>query len=439
MSGRRLVLLLVLLAAIGIPAGVLSATCAIGSCEDGVERPSPVPFCPLPPELRVRLVNGYREGRSPDVLGVANGTPVISDADGGRTAWPRIGAPSDGRVPLVFWGAGVTHKDLSEGVGLDSVAPTVSEILGFKRPFPRVRSGTPTPGVASGERPRLVLLIAWKGVGSDELETAGPRDRPFLTALLHGGAGTLGADAESVPLDPAATLTTIGTGGLPSQHGVTGSFVRNVEGRVVEAFGPGAPATVIATLADDIDHAEPASLVGAVLTDGLDRGIVGDGWYPGGDPVDTVIGESAKAPTAVEERLAMGYGADEVPDVLAVVLDGNVRLLDRWTRRVVADAERATNDRTLVVVVGTGAREEHPTAISDDDLVAAVEDSIPGEARSVEAAVPGGLFLDQDALRREHVTGLVAVAAMRSAASIGAEPILADAFQGFAVSFGRYC
>jgi hypothetical protein len=438
-SGRRLVLLLALLAAIGIPAAVLSATCVNGSCEDEAGRTSAVPFCPLPAELRERIVNGYREGRSPDVLGVATGTPVTSEADGGRTSWPGVGTLSEGRVPLVFWGAGVARTPLPDGVGLDSVAPTVSEILGFERPFPRVRSGRPTSGVANGDRPRLVLLIAWKGVGSAELESAGAGDRGFLSSLVREGAGTLEADAGSLPLDPAATLTTIGTGGLPSQHGVTGSFVRNYEGRVVEAFGPGAPITVIATLADDLDHAEPASLVGAVLTDGLDRGIVGDRWYPGGDPVDTVIGDSAVAPLAAEVHLTTGYGADETPDILAVVLQGAVRSLDRWTRRIVTDAERATAGGTLVVVAGTGSREADPTAGGDGDLVAAVEDAIPGEARSVEAAVPGGLFLDQDALRRERVTGLVAAGAMRSAEGTEGRPILTDAFQGFAVSFGRYC
>jgi hypothetical protein len=437
-SGRRLLLLLVLLAAIGIPAGVLSAMCANGSCGGGVERASSVPFCPLPGELRDRLANGYREGRSPDVLGVADGTPVISTADGGRTAWPGVGAPSDGRVPLVYWGEGVGHADVPEGVGLDSIAPTVSEIIGFERPFPRVRSGTPTSVVANGERPRLVLLIAWKGVGSAELETAGRAGRPFLTSLLRGGAGTLDADAGSLPLDPAATLTTIGTGGLPSQHGVTGSFIRNDDGRVVEAFGPGAP-TIIATLADDLDHAEPSSLVGAVLTDGLDRGIVGDRWYPRADPVDAVIADAAGAKAAVEAHLTSGYGADEVTDILAVVLEGDVRALDRSTHRIVADTERATGGATLVVVAGTGSREDGATAEPDDALVAAVEDAIPGEARSVETVVPGGLFLDQNALRREGVTGLVAVDAMRSAMGTEGRPILADAFQGFAVSFGRFC
>jgi hypothetical protein len=438
-SGRRLLLLLVVLAAIGLPAGVLSAACANGSCDDRLERASHVPFCPLPTELREQLVNGYREGRSPDVLGVANRTPVTSEADGGMTAWPGVGTTSEGRVPLVFWGAGVARGELPVGVGLDSIAPTVSEIIGFDRPFPRVRSGTPTPGVANGERPRLVLLIAWKGVGFAELRSAAPREWRFLSSLMDDGSGTLEANAGSLPLDPAATLTTIGTGGLPSQHGVTGSLVRNDAGRAVPAFGPEAPDTVIATLADDLDHAEPATLVGAILTDDLDRGIVGGSWYRDGDPVDFTIGEDATASIALEERLASGYGADEVPDVVTVVLDGDVRSLDRSTRRIVAQAERATSGAALVVVTGTGSREDDASAVEDDDLVAAVEDAIPGDARSVEGTVPGGLFLDQDALRREQVTGLVAVEAMRSATSVTGEPLLADAFQDFAVSFARYC
>ena len=436
MGVRRLLLLLVFLAATGIPAGVLSAMCANGSCGDGVERT--VPFCPLPADLRERIANGYREGRSPDVLGVAAETPVATYADGVRTAWPGVGTSSDGRVPVVFWGAGVARTDLPDGVGLDSIAPTVSGILGFDRPFPQVRSGTPTPGVANGERPSLVLLVAWKGVGSAEL-VSGRRDWPYVSSLLQEGAGTLEADAGSLPVDPAATLTTIGTGGLPSQHGITGSAVRNEGGRVVPAFGPDAPVTVIATFADDLDHAEPSSLVGAVLTEDLDRGIVGDGWYRRGDPVDAVTGESAQAPSAVSARLATGYGMDEVPDVLAVVLDGDVRFLDRWTRGIVADADRATDGSTLVVVAGTGSREDDATAIADSGLLSAVEDAVPGDARSVERVVPGGLFLDQDVLRHERVTGLVAVEAMRSATAAGGQAMLTDAFQGFAVSFARYC
>ncbi|HJS26634.1 MAG TPA: hypothetical protein VJ913_05860 [Actinomycetota bacterium] len=439
MGGRRLLILLVLSAAIGIPAGVHSVTCANGSCGDRTERASLVPFCPLPIELRERLVNGYREERSPDVLGVATEMPIVTSDDGGPTAWPGVGKSSDDRVPMVFWGAGVARTDLPDGVGLDSIAPTVSEALGFERPFPEVRSGLATPGVASGERPSLVLLVAWKGVGSSDLASAAGRDWAYLRSLLQEGAGTLDATTGSLPVDPVATLTTIGTGGLPSQHGITGSVIRNDEGRVVRAYGPDAPVTVIATLADDLDHAAPSSLVGAVLTADLDRGIVGDGWYRHGDPVDAVIGESGRAPSAVRARLATGYGADEVADVLAVVLDGDVRSLDRWTRRIVADAELATDGSALVVVAGTGSREYDRTAVPDSGLRSAVEAAVPGDAQSVERVVPGGFFLDQNVLRHERVTGLVAVEAMRSATAAGGRAMLTDAFQGFAVSFARYC
>ncbi len=242
-----------------------------------------------------------------------------------------------------------------------------------------------------------------------------------------------------MPLDPAATLTTIGTGGLPAQHGITGSFVRNDQAGVVPAFGEGSPVHVIATLADDLDHADPSTLVGLVATDDPDRGIVGGGWYPDGDPVDAVIGTSAVSPLAVEVHLSTGYGDDEVPDVLGVVLEGPVRSLDRWTRRIVTDAERATAGSTLVVVAGTGSWEASRRAIPDGELIETVEEAVPGEAEAVEATVPGGLFLDQDVLREEQVTGLVAVEAMRSATAPNGESILADAFQGFAVSFSRYC
>src|SRR4029450_6927181 len=123
--------------------------------------------------------------------------------------------------PIVFAGAGVTAGgSVPSGTTLDQVAPTVSDARGFERAFPEVRSGTSIAGVADGKRPHLVLLIAWKGIGSTELESR-PGDWPFLSSLLDQGAGTLEGEAGSLPLDPAATLTTIGTGGVgapPERH-----------------------------------------------------------------------------------------------------------------------------------------------------------------------------------------------------------------------------
>jgi hypothetical protein len=434
-----MLVLLVALAAIGIPAAVLTATCAGRSCQSAGVGDVRVPFCPLPQAIKDGIVNGFREGRSPDVLGVADGAPIYTGIGRTRTSWPAAGASTDTSVPIALSGAGVSRGTaLPDGMTLDRIAPTVSRVLGFEREHPEVRSGTAVPGVSDGTRPRLVLLVAWKGVGTRELGD-GHRAWPFLASLMRDGAGTIHGRTGSLPLDPAATETTIGTGGLPSQHGITGSYVRNTRGQVVQAYAPNAPVQIIATLADDLDHENPATLVGLVSPDETDRGLVGGGWYPDEDPVDVAIGDGAAAPLAVQAHLDTGYGADDVPDVLGVVLDGSVRAMDRWTKELVTEAQGATGGTTLVVVAGTGSWESQTRAVPDTTLVDAVEDAVPGDEPAVAATVPGGLFLDQQVLTDEQVTGQVAVDAMLSADAPDGERMLADAFQGFAVSFARYC
>lgn len=442
MSGRRLLTLLVVLAAIGIPAGLLQALCVGKSCDAGPAPPARVPFCALPDELRRAIADGYYEGRSPDVLGVTADVAVFSEAGGTglRAPWPSTETPTSSSVPIAFTGAGVSSATrIPAGVTLDRIAPTVAEILGLEREHSDVRSGTPIEGVGETvEPPRLVLLIGWKGVGGRELEDR-PDDWPFLASALEEGTGTLAGRTGSLPLDPAATLTTIGTGGLPGQHGITGSFVRSDEGAVVPAFGDGAPIHVIATLADDLEDADPGTLVGLIATDATDRGLVGGAWYPGQDPVDVVIGHSPAAPLAVDVMLETGYGADATPDVLGVVLDGSIRRIDRLTRSIVAAARRAAEDSVLVVVAGTGSVGSTVLATPDRSLIDAVEAAVPGPDPVVAATVPGGMFLAQDVLRDAGVTGQAAAAAMASVTGRDGRTMMADAFQGFAVSFERYC
>jgi hypothetical protein len=437
-TGRRVLVLLIVLAAIGVPAATLQVLCVGGACPEEADE-GRVPFCTLPEELRTLVANGYREGRSPDVLAVAAGTPVYTEIGNLRIAWPS--SEVDSRVPVVLWGASIASgEDLGTAVTLDRIAPTLARAVGFARPFPEVRSGAALTEALAGDeaRPRLLVLVAWKGVGTRDLE-ADPEAWPFLAELRSAGAGTLEARAGSLPLDPAATLTTIGTGGLPSQHGITGSFVRNDEGEVVEPFGPGAPVTVIATLADDLEHADGSTQVGLVASEPTERGLVGGGWYPDQDPVDTIIGDAEAAPLAVDVLLSAGLGSDDVPDVLGVVLEGRVRRLDRLTERIVRSVEAATGGAVTVAIAGTGAWEANRLAVADRAAVEAVEEALPGAARAVEAVVPGGLFLDQDVLREQQVTGQVPVDALASLEHPAGGKMMADAFQGFAVSFSRYC
>ena len=107
-------------------------------------------------------------------------------------------------------------------------------------------------------------MIVWKSSGMSDIANA---DTPWFdrTSARPGSTneprpGELGspaglATAGSLPLDPTAVESTIGTGGLPSQHGITGTWVRNTQGRLTRAFGPGAPPPVIASLGDDLDAA----------------------------------------------------------------------------------------------------------------------------------------------------------------------------------------
>ena len=439
MSGRRLLVLLIVLAAIAVPAGVLRALCVGASCDATASTEARVPFCPLPEALKQAIANGYREGRSPDVLAVTRPSVPVAGPQRiplGSLPWPSNAVPTS--VPLVFSGPGVPERPIPAGTTLDVVAPTVAEVIGLDRPFPEVRSGTALDGFSTDERPRLVLLVAWKGVGTDELGS-GQGDWPFLSELLGGGAGALDADTGSLPIDPAAALTTIGTGGLPVQHGITGAFIRNDEGDVVSAFGDGSPVTVIATLADDLEEGtDGEALVGLVAPETTDRGIVGGGWYPDEDPTDAIWGRGAAVPLSVEVLLAAGFGAGDVTDVIGIVLDGSVRSMDARTRRIVTAAERATEGSVLTVVAGTGGVGVGASTPAVQ-VLAQVEDAVPGETPVVSEAEPGGLFLDQSVLSREEITGQVVVDALLAAESPEGERMMADAFQGFAVSFARYC
>jgi len=439
--GRRLLVLLLVLAAIGIPAGVLRAACAGNSCVSagGEAR---VPFCPLPQDLKADIAAGYREGRSPDVLAVTRTDSVYGGTDDpGSPPWPSQAGASTSAVPIVFAGTGVTKGvTLPDGTQLDQIAPTLSDVIGFERPFPNVRAGVAVSGVADGEPPRMILEVALKGIGGADLR-GNEGAWPYLRSLVRTGAGTLDGDTGSLPLDPAATLTTIGTGGLPSQHGITGTLVRNDEGRLVRAWGPGAPLSIITTLPDDLDEARTQrSLIGIVATDPADRGLIGGTWYPRHDRDAMALATGEDAVTSAGAMLAMGFGRDEVPDILAVVLDGSIASMDARLRQLVDAARRASGGSVVVAIAGTGAElDPVPPSMSSSEIVSRVEAAVPGDGAVVVGAVPGGLFLNQDTLSGEGITGQAAVDALIDVTGSDGRRVMGDAFQGFAVSFARYC
>ncbi len=436
-------MVLAVAAAIAAPAVVLRVLCVGQACAEPAEVRAEVPFCSLPEDLRRRISQGYRDGRSPELLAVTAETPITGGdgigADGPRPAWPSAHGPPPA-IPIVFSGAGVrAGATVAPGTGLQDVAPTVAEIIGLRRPHPDVRSGQAIAGVASGDHPRLVVEVVWKGVGAEDLAGA-PGAWPTLRGLLRDGAGTLRGDPGSEPLDPAALLATLGTGGLPSEHGITGTLLRNDGGRVVRAWGPGAPFSVIAALGDDLDRRlrqEPR--IGLVGTDVSDRGAIGGNWYLRGDRDDVTIGRDAAAAQAAEaERLvATGYGADDVPDLLVVVMRDSVRAMDRALSRVVAAARGASEGSVAMVVTSTGAVPPAGEAVGAERVTRQVERSVGQEI--VEATAMGGLFLDQRELGRGTTTQDEVLSALRDLPAPGRARLVADAFTGVAISLARYC
>lgn len=431
--------MLVVALAAAAPAATLRLLCVGRSCLRPSSARTPVPFCSLPPSLRGLLEAGFRDGRGPHILAVAGRTPVSgATALRQKAPWPSL-TPVDDRVPFVIAGAGVSSgAEIPAGTGLDAVAPTLAEVIGLDRPHPGVRSGQAVAGVSGpGPRPRLVLEVVWKGLGAPDLHRR-PGGWPVLHGLARRGAGTLGARVGSLPLDPTAVLTTIGTGGLPSDHGITGTKVRNDRGRVVTAWGPRSPFSVIATLGDDLDELlDQAPRIGLVGTGVADRGLVGGNWYIENDRDDVAIERRPdRAVDAAERLLASGYGADQVPDLLAVALQGPLPSLDRALGRLTEAADRASEGSAVVVVTATGSIPRATGKVAATEVERSLEGGL-GDV--VEATALGGLFLDQRIMTRTGTSDDRVAQALRDLRGPGGDRLMADVFPQIAVTFARYC
>ena len=410
---RRVVVALSVIALILAPAAVLRALCAGHSCDEQDEGAANVPFCSLPDDQRAGIVAGFREGRSPDVLVAPDETP-------------------DARVPLVFAGAGVDPSaSIPPGTPLDAVAPTIAEIIGLDRPHPEVRSGSAIEGVASGASTKLVVLVVVEGLGTRDLP--GSPLRYLLSADGSTGVATDEAVVGSLPFDPAAVHATIGSGGLPFQHGITGRFVRNDQGRMVEAWGPGSPVSVIAGLGDDMDELQGQEpLIGLVANSPDDRGLIGGGnWYVDNDDDPVRIARNPGDVEAVVGELTReGFGADAVPDLIGVTLSGPATTVDRAIGAVERVTFRATGGNVTLVMTGTGSTSDETGGA---DVVAAIEQNIEGSAKLIEGAVPAGFFVDQGALTETGKTEDEVIEAVKETGTF------ADAFAAITVTFARYC
>jgi hypothetical protein len=444
---RRLVTLLLVLGLIAVPAAALRAFCVGNSCDAAEERSDPVPFCSLDPRVRDLVTAGFYEGRSPEALGVTGATSVVTPIGGGLDVpWPTAQPPQryGAEVPLLFLGPAFRTTELPSDLGLDQIAPTLEPVLGIDRPFPEVRSGLAIDDlVEPASRTPLAVVIVWKGVGMPEIRASttpwldGLSGEPGSTAERPGIAGGL-AEPGSVPYDPAAVLATIGSGGLPSDHGVVGTVVRTERG-VARSFGRGSPSPVIAALGDDLDDAtDGRSRIGLLATDVSDRGLIGGTWY--GNEDDDLVVPTGRAPAArVGGLLDDGWGADGTPDLLGIVLRGRVATMDRETRAIVETVQTRIPDAALVVTATGSLGTTGEVVDAQATLAPAVDAAITTETPIVLAPGSGGLFPDQRAALDAGVSTQQVADAMRAQRTPDGSELFADTFPSFTVRFGRYC
>jgi hypothetical protein len=236
-------------------------------------------------------------------------------------------------------------------------------------------------------------------------------------------------------VDPAATITTLGTGGTPAEHGITGTVLRSpYVGSLVHAWKDNSTPTEIPTLADDLDHAlGQRALIGVVGSDVADRGAIGGIYYVPSDRDTVVVRPTLSAIERTARRLLRsGFGSDAVPDILAVVMTGSVDRLDAATRRLVAEASKASGGSLTVVVAGTGSIAAAP-GLDARQVTDQMEAGVTGTEISVLASDPGGMFIAPTASAHDVAQALLALRAP------GGGRLMADSFPAFAVSLARFC
>jgi hypothetical protein len=431
---RRATAVLTIVAVIAIPAAVLRTLCVGRSCDQEQQATRNVPFCSLPARTRSALAAGFRDGRSPDVMAVTRaGIAVVSKTpDGAPVEWPSTKGVTTG-AGLSLSGAGIDDSSFPSRFDLTDLGPTLGKLTEVPIPHPDVRSGRPVAGVSTTTRPTLVVLVA-------------ARATPRALSGFDSSVESMRALPESLPSDPAAVLTTIGTGGIPAEHGITGTHVRNEGGEVAAAWSlpafrperPGfrarPPLSVIATFADDLDDTlDQQPKVGLVADTFQARGLMGGTWYVDRDRDDVRIVSTAEVLPAARRMLARGYGDDRVPDLLGVSL----RVTDRTAAaRLRRWAARIAGPKVLTAVVVLPESKPPPSAIPAREIERSLTKKLGRDV--VEVATAGGLFLDQEVLAEAGVTRDDVVRALDRVEHEG-ETVFADVFPSLAVAFARFC
>lgn len=194
--------------------------------------------CSLPEARLRRIARGLFPGRGPDLVLAPRAPNYV--ATFGTTShsgpWNYLQ-----KVPLVLYGPGYIKAQgglrLEREVTVADLAPTLAELLDV--PWPDDRWGKPisealVPAAQRPVPPRLIVTVVWDGGGWNVLERW-PDSWPFLRQVMDRGTSVEGAIVGSSPSVTPAIHTSIGTGTLPSQHGIADIPIR-AEGTVADSF-----------------------------------------------------------------------------------------------------------------------------------------------------------------------------------------------------------
>ncbi|MEA2554787.1 MAG: hypothetical protein QOI60_118 [Actinomycetota bacterium] len=143
------------------------------------------------------------------------------------------------RVPIAVFAPGVVDAGVrDERVSLADLAPTTAGLLGVDFSAP---DGEPLPGIDKpAVRPKVVVTFVIDGGGWNVLQHwtgQGANDPwPNLRRLFGRSLVYRNAITGSFPAVTACAHATIGTGGFPSAHGITGHYLRR-DGHRTTAYG----------------------------------------------------------------------------------------------------------------------------------------------------------------------------------------------------------
>jgi Type I phosphodiesterase / nucleotide pyrophosphatase len=288
--------------------------------------PSPIErACGLDKRMLVRLWRGFDRRRSEDIVVVPKepnylGSFQVTSHTG---PWDYVQ-----QIPLVFYGPPFIHAGVAsdEPVNLVDVYPTIGELLDVELPSRAGSELTESLKGGSRERPALIVVVMWDGVGNNVL-SRWPDKWPNLMRLSSRGTSYTRATVGSSPSITPASHSSLVTGAWPRAHRVTAirMRIRGHPGRSFRGLDPHVLAK--STFADEVDRAfDNRSKVALVGWQTWHLGMLGHGLAATGGDRDVVALIRHKG------RIQGNQDFYSTPDYLSRVTPGLERRVDETDR-----------------------------------------------------------------------------------------------------------